>query len=103
EPYFMKTKEFLEHFVVTGDLVEANIEEMYSKSVKENEALRVLVENAFKLGVAEGLASAEYAIARARKIKIDGMENSRNPALRTVMGMSDRCYRAIKAKSHQFL
>ena len=92
----MKTKEFLKQFVVTGELVEADMEEIYISSMEENEALRMLVERAFKLGVAEGLASAEYAIAYALKIKAGDMETSRNRALRAVMKMSERCYRAIR-------
>jgi hypothetical protein len=95
----MEIKEFLEQFVVTGDMVETDMEEIYCRALEENEALKMLVERAFKLGVAEGLASAEYAIARALKIKVDDLDASRNPALRTVMKMSERCYRAIREQS----
>ena len=95
----METKEFLEQFVVTGDMVETDMEEIYARAVEENEALKKLVEQAFKLGVAEGLASAEYAIARTLKLKVDEMDACRNPALRTVMKMSERCYRAIREQS----
>jgi hypothetical protein len=92
----MEIKEFLEQFVVTSDMVETDMEEIYCRALEENEALKKLVERAFKLGVAEGLASAEYAITRVLKIKVDDMDASRNLALRTVMKMSERCYRAIK-------
>ena len=92
----MEIKEFLEQFVVTSDMVETDMEEIYCRALEENEALKKLVERAFKLGVAEGLASAEYAITRVLKIKVDDVDASRNPALRTVMKMSERCYRAIK-------
>jgi hypothetical protein len=97
----METKEFLEQFVVTGDMVEADMEEIYFRAVEENEALKKLVERAFKLGVAEGLASAEYAITRVLKIKIDDVDTCRDPALRTVMKMSERCYRAIKEQPEE--
>jgi hypothetical protein len=92
----MEIKEFLEQFVVTSDMVETDMEEIYCRALEENEALKKLVERAFKLGVAEGLASAEYAITRVLKIKVDDMDTCRNLALRTVMKMSERCYRAIK-------
>jgi hypothetical protein len=93
----MKLKTFLKEFTVAEDLAEADLDEIGYQSLEASEALREIVERAFRLGVAEGLSSAEYAMARALGITADEMEQSGNAALQTVMQMSIRCHRAARA------
>lgn len=90
----MKIGTFLKQFTVSGDEVETDPNEICCDSLEASGVLREIVERAFKLGVAEGLSSAECAIARALEIGAEEMEDSGNPALQMVMQLSTRCYRA---------
>ena len=87
-------KTFFDQFVAAAEAVESDLDEICYDSVEANKTLRETVTQAFKLGVAEGLASAECLVARSLKIKVDEMENSDNPALRALMKLSIQCHRA---------
>jgi hypothetical protein len=90
----MKLKTFLKEFTVSEDLVESDLDEICCDSLEASTVLRGIVERAFKLGVAAGLAGAECAIAGALKMSAGEMGHSGNPALQAVMQMSARCHRA---------
>jgi hypothetical protein len=89
----MEMKDFLKRFVVVGELIEFDMDEICFYSESED-VLRRVVERAFRLGVAEGLSSAEHAVARALKVDVDDMEDSNNPALHAVMRLSEQCRHA---------
>ena len=87
-------KKFFDQFVAAAEMAESDLDEICYASFDANKTLRETVTIAFKLGVAEGLASAECIVARSLKIKVDEMENSDNPALRALMKLSIECYQA---------
>src|ERR1051325_11008825 len=90
-------KTFFDQFVVTAEMAKADLDEIYYDSVETNKTLRAAITRAFKLGVAEGLASAECIVAHNLKITVDKMETSDNPALRALMKLSIECYRSAIA------
>src|SRR5215831_13369564 len=87
-------KTFFDQFVAAAEVVESDLDEICYDSVEANKTLRETVTRAFKLGVAEGLATGECIVARSLKIKVDEMESSDNPALRALMKLSIQCHRA---------
>lgn len=90
----MNLKTFLTEFTADENLAEADLDEVCCRSLEASKALRQIVERAFRLGVAEGLSSAECAIARALGVEAEEMETSGDPALQAVMQLSVRCHRA---------